>query len=775
MSDSAGDRGSSIPSGRPPSVPSTGNGADPGPGNGAVRRPLRISYMDGRRLRRSILAGVQNVTQDREELDRINVFPVPDGDTGTNLALTLASIAEAVRPLESRSVTVIANVAAEASVMAARGNSGMLFSRFILTFAELVRGRDRLGSVELARALSGASNSLYSVLESPREGTIITVARDMAVEAQRRAAVGNGDIYYWLNDMHVAAERSLARTQETLEVLREAGVVDAGAKGFVSFFDGVVQFIEGRIRSDALERAGELTSLYDAREAGVGADEGRYCTQVAIRGPHLPDDQLIREAIRDLGTSTIVLHAGDLAKIHIHADAPDSVIAVLSGFGEVVSRRVEDTLLSGTTRHIAVVVDSASDLPREWSERHGVSVVPLQVTIDDRTFLDGVDLDAAGLYDRMHGADAPGSVTTSQPSPRAFMNAYEQGLARGAEAILAIYISSQISGTYGTGSAALRGMDTVDGIALDSRSGSLGTGLLAVRAVELLDQGMDLEAVVEELKRVRDQSNVFFSVDTMEYLLRSGRVGRAKAWLGGMLDLKPILSMSAEGGTCGAGTGSRHGCRSRPRVRLAGHTLDRGRAIPVRGRPFRGGGLDATRSWKSWNEDTSRWRSSAPPQPPRSASTSGPVPGHWPTRSKIELLRHGIEQRSRMTQADRPVPDELDSELRVIVDAVLERNARNPVLLDLRGLSDATDWFVIASGDSDTHARAIADNVLERARSHGSRASGVEGRGAATWILLDFINVVVHVFQPRVRDFYRLEDLWGDAPATPILDEPPDR
>ena len=128
-----------------------------------------------------------------------------------------------------------------------------------------------------------------------------------------------------------------------------------------------------------------------------------------------------------------------------------------------------------------------------------------------------------------------------------------------------------------------------------------------------------------------------------------------------------------------------------------------------------------------------------------------------------------------MTEGNRSAAEELNSEVRVIIDAVVERNARDPVLLDLRGLSDATDWFVIASGDSDTHARAIADNVIERARRHGSRPSGVEGRGPASWILLDFINVVVHIFQPRVREFYRLEDLWGDAPTTLILDEPPER
>ncbi|MCL7937427.1 MAG: ribosome silencing factor [marine benthic group bacterium] len=119
-------------------------------------------------------------------------------------------------------------------------------------------------------------------------------------------------------------------------------------------------------------------------------------------------------------------------------------------------------------------------------------------------------------------------------------------------------------------------------------------------------------------------------------------------------------------------------------------------------------------------------------------------------------------------QKDAALPEGLD----VIIDAVLERNARHPVLLDLRELSDATDWFLIASGDSDTHSRAIADNVLERAKRHGERPSGVEGKGSAAWILLDFIDVVVHIFQPRVREFYRLEELWGDAPATTITDAP---
>lgn len=111
------------------------------------------------------------------------------------------------------------------------------------------------------------------------------------------------------------------------------------------------------------------------------------------------------------------------------------------------------------------------------------------------------------------------------------------------------------------------------------------------------------------------------------------------------------------------------------------------------------------------------------------------------------------------------VPPELDR----VAEAALERNARGAVVLDLRGLSDAADFFVIASGDSDTHTRAIADNILERMEESGFRPIGIEGRAAGRWILLDFVTVIVHIFLPRVREFYQLERLWGDAPRSELV------
>lgn len=513
------------------------------------RRPLGIAYLDGRRFRKLLLAGVRNVGRQRSELDRINVFPVPDGDTGTNLTLTLRSVADAVRPLETRSLGDVAATAAEASILGARGNSGMLFSHLLLGFAEGLGRRSRAGTCDVSKAFTAAADRLHEVLEDPREGTIVSVVRDMAAAGFLNADPARSDLRQWLTDVQVAARASLLRTRELLPALKEAGVVDAGAKGVVEFFEGIVHLVEGRLDDEALEAIdddGDTPSLYAARESGVGADEGRYCTQVAIRGD-LPSTSELREALAALGTSVIVVRSGRVAKIHVHADDPERVVGLLGRFGTIESRLTEDTMLVGTaSHHTAVLTDSASDLPREWVERHGVTVVPMQVIVGDRVYRDGVDLQSDELLALM--ADSTNELPkTSQPSPAAFRTACQRALEHGAEELLGVFVSGAVSGTLASASAVLREFDQIPTVAVDSRSGSLGVGLLVIRAIELLERGLPLAEVDGELRRVRDQSNVFFTVDTMEHLLRSGRIGRTRAWLGGMLNLKPILSLTDEG------------------------------------------------------------------------------------------------------------------------------------------------------------------------------------------------------------------------------------
>ena len=184
---------------------------------------MSVQYLDGPRLRRCLLAACDHAQRQRGELNRINVFPVPDGDTGTNLALTVRAINERLEHNRDRGVSAVAYEAAQAAVMGARGNCGMLLSHFFLGFAEYVRPHERIGTAEFGRALTAGANQVYASLEFPVEGTILTVIRETAEAAEHTRFP---DFVPMVGHLVEEARRSLARTPQLLPVLKKAGVVD---------------------------------------------------------------------------------------------------------------------------------------------------------------------------------------------------------------------------------------------------------------------------------------------------------------------------------------------------------------------------------------------------------------------------------------------------------------------------------------------------------------------------------------------------------------------
>jgi DegV family protein with EDD domain len=543
-----------------------------------TRDPARIAYCDGSRLRRALLAAAARVSRDRSELDRINVFPVADGDTGTNMALTLRSVADAVRPLHRAPLHVVAETAARASLLGARGNSGMIVSHFLLGFARHLGRAMRAGTREVADAVLASSRSLGEALEAPREGTILTVAREAATSARERVEE-RGDLYEWLREVKSAAESSLARTREMLPSLREAGVVDAGAKGFVEMLDGVASLVDGgatdldvaeMLDSADARSVGAGEGLAPAGPAGVavategGEEEGRFCVQITLESPELPSSEALRRRLAALGTSLIVVRAGDLARVHIHADAPEAVEEALASDGAVTSLRVEDTRAPDADQAVrgsVVVTDSSADLPSSWVREKGVHVVPLRLIVGDDTYLDGRDMASSDVLRLLTDPAAP-NPTTSQPPPADFEAAYRQVLESGTERFLGIFLSSGVSGTFAAARAAARVVGAEKGVLVDSRSGSLGLGLLVVRAVELLEEGLPVEEVARELDRIRARSDLVFTVDSVEWLLRSGRLGRGQAWIARVMGIIPVLHLDAAGNVV-------------PRARVRGHEAAR--------------------------------------------------------------------------------------------------------------------------------------------------------------------------------------------------------
>jgi DAK2 domain fusion protein YloV len=511
--------------------------------------PLGIAYLDGPRLRRSLLAAADWVDAARDELNRINVFPVPDGDTGTNFALTLRAVATGVRRLDRRApLPEVTRTMAEACVLAARGNSGILLSQFLIGFHENLRGRDSASASDVAAAIRAGANRLSESLDEPVEGTILTVSRDVA-DAAQVIARDTPNFEELMRRLLDRAYDSLARTPELLTVLKESGVVDAGAKAFVVLLEGIVRFIEGDPIVPA-DRLPEYEVPDAAAVARVAAERDfGFCTEVLVRGTALPAATAVRAALRELGGSIVVLVSGELLKVHVHTDTPDRVFALAQGWGTIESTKADDMRAQhralgddAARRSLALVVDSSCDLPDEVLDRHGIVVVPIQVIEGATTYLDRVGISREDLYRRM----TEGAVfTTSQPPPAAFVEAFEDALSS-ADAALAILLSKALSGTFASGQAAARALGRPITL-VDSRSASLGLGLLALRAAELIDAGWTADRIAPELTRIRDQSGGFFTVDTFENLLRSGRVGRGRAWLGTLLDVKPILEVNPEG------------------------------------------------------------------------------------------------------------------------------------------------------------------------------------------------------------------------------------
>jgi DegV family protein with EDD domain len=510
-----------------------------------------IAYLDGPRLARTLTAASDWVAAGREELNRINVFPVPDGDTGTNFTLTLRSVADALRAVGDAPLGETARIAARAAVLGARGNSGMMLAHFLLGFADALGEGDRATTTEIAAAVREGADRLYGALDEPREGTILTVARETAAAAERIARETD-DISIFMRRVLAEGQVALDRTPELMAVLKEAGVVDAGGMGFVLLLEGVVRYIEGDPILPVL--TGEHAApegAFPAAEIEVAAERDfQFCTEFLVRGAQLPPANEVRAALRPFGGSIVVAVAGDILKAHVHTDTPDAVYTLAARWGTLAGTKAEDmraqhrALGHGARRPVGVVVDSSCDLPDSILDRHGIHLVPVQVIFGTEVLKDRVELKSDEFYRRLREAREP--PTTSQPTPADFLQALRDARSESDE-VLAVILASALSGTYQSCAAAIRasGLDRIH--LVDSRSASLGLGLLALRAAELAESGWGAVEIGREVSRVRDQSGLLVTVDRFDNLIRSGRVSRGRAWLGTVLAVKPILELDRDG------------------------------------------------------------------------------------------------------------------------------------------------------------------------------------------------------------------------------------
>ncbi len=510
---------------------------------------VRVAYLDGRRFARALVAGARAVAAQREELDRINVFPVADNDTGSNLAATLARVSAAVAGSRERDLARVTRVAADEALMGSRGNSGAILAQLLEGFAQAVAGAPRLATRAFGAAAAAGAAAAREAMSQPREGTILSVVAAFAEEAARRAPE-TADFAVLLRLAAAEASRALARTPDQLPVLRRAGVVDAGAQGFVFFLEGALPaFGRGAAAPPPPPPEDRVEArIREARDSILF----RYCAEALVKGERLDRDAL-RRALAPLGDSIAVVGGASRLRAHVHVNRPEDAFAVVRRFGEVVETKVEDMRAQHVGRfaargRVAVVTDSACDLPDAVLESENVTVVPLRLILGDETFLDKVTITAGEFHRRL--AEGRLVARTSQPPPADFREVYGALAAHGAP-VLGVHVSGALSGTLSAARTAAGSLRSDGGVApvavLDSRSVSVGQGLVVREAARAARGGGTLAEVSAAADAAASRARLYAAVPSLDTLVRGGRVTAGQRALANALGVVPLLTIDASG------------------------------------------------------------------------------------------------------------------------------------------------------------------------------------------------------------------------------------
>ncbi len=507
--------------------------------------------LTGATFAQAVLAGALTVHREQRVLDRINVFPVADADTGANLAATLAAAGSRFGETFPSEIGTAARLAADAALDGARGNSGAIFAQFLDGLATGVVGQAQVGPRQFAAAAHRGVEAAYQALQDPREGTILSVLRAWAVDLSAHSL--KADDFRVVLDRALAAARSaLAHTPRQLEVLARHRVVDAGGQGFVYFLEGMQGFISGRlsVHRQQIQSLVERARSYEPAPSGVvvtdSGTDPRYCTECLVSGARL-ERASIKQAVSALGESLVVAGTGERLRVHVHTNDPQAVFAVLEEFGTVVERKIDDMVQQQAAAQVATVAlvsDSTCDLPEDVYRLLALRRVPLTVVLGSESYLDGVDITPAEFVDLLRrGSQMP---TSSQPSPGDFRALYREVLEQ-REAVLSIHISSGISGTYQAALAAAEQVGRDKVMVVDSKHVSVGLGLVVEAAGDALALGATVQEAAGVALETVGQVRVFGTVRDLEYARRSGRIDKRIAAVAGLAQVKPIVVFTGDG------------------------------------------------------------------------------------------------------------------------------------------------------------------------------------------------------------------------------------
>ncbi len=502
----------------------------------------KISHKD---IKRMFIGASNQVRNNKEKINEINVFPVPDQDTGNNLDITLNAVNEVLVNNEIRDITHLKEVVLDAALTAASGNIGIITTGFLSGFFSELQNQEIEKEI-LAKAFATGSKKAYESIQDPKEGTILDVIESVAYGMRQEIEKKESDsIIHLLQKAVTFAKEALDKTKEKMKLYKNASVVDAGGYGFLLMIEGFLMGISGK-KID-LKIQGKLT-----RSKKIFSIQTKKYEVVSLLEEIKIDTKQIMDKLVQLGDSLDVVEANQKLKIHIHTDFPGKVVDQIALFGKVIQMKTTDMFEAlDNKRSIGIVTDEAAGLPLKVIMDQDIFVVPFKTTWEKADKL-GV-IQRKNFYDKMRTlreeTDIYGWPKTSQPSLKMYYQAFKDQLKK-YEFVLCFTISSGLSGSYNSALQARLMLGSKDRKRIfipDLRQAAGGQAILIIKALELINQkSLSVSNIEEDIKKLSGRIRLFGITEDITWIAQGGRFTLGKNLFLRMMrifKMTPILTL----------------------------------------------------------------------------------------------------------------------------------------------------------------------------------------------------------------------------------------
>lgn len=499
----------------------------------------------GKELYYAIINGAMKIIEIKGYLNKINVFPVPDGDTGTNLSHTMEIVIHKSQMMPSACET-LKNISRSA-IEGARGNSGIIMAEYINGLYKGIGSAHNLTDIDLIHMFSMGYKSAYDAVATPVEGSILTVMKVFSKTYEQFLKEGNGFETSLDKATEVSIE-ALNKTTYQMKILRKNKVVDSGAKGFIAFVEGVNEYFKNGCKSFEVRQCTLSTMALESTLEHEPHNEGpTYCYELLVE----PCDRILKEKICEWGDSVVIAGDQQLMKVHIHTDVPGRVLDYIADRGFILEQKIDDMryqqrMIDMKDRKIAIVTDSIADISNTIIQSNPIGIIPMYITVDNTEYLDRFTLSTKDFFDKSDNTEL--FSRSSMPRQRDIERQF-QFLSNYYDKVVVITVSSALSGTFNLIRKVMSENNNfgIDVLLVDSKLNSGAQGLLVKEVADLIKVTDSLEDIKSEIETIRQRISIYVSVHDFSYMVRGGRMGQFKGKLATYMNLMPIVTLDEEG------------------------------------------------------------------------------------------------------------------------------------------------------------------------------------------------------------------------------------